>query len=109
MTETLIRRIELESGLILEFYDRSNRYFGDFHRILVEIEAKLNSDEGTFHLRYKRPLTKMGVAGADIELQKTRMIAQFIETTAVYMRRPEFVAKLIMALNRPNQSLWRRL
>ncbi|WP_020675933.1 hypothetical protein [Geopsychrobacter electrodiphilus] len=109
MTEVLLRKVEINKSLTLEFYDLSNRYFGDYYRVLIEIEALPASPCGVLRLRYQRPLKKMGVAGAEVELQKERLIDQFLQTTAQYMGQPGFVQQLLVAMSKSDQRLWKHI
>ncbi len=109
MNELPIKRTEICTGLVLEFSDRSNRYYGDYHRILIEIDALVNSAEGLIRLRYQRPLRKMGVCGAETRSEAAILIEQFLATTAPYMQQMGFAEKLLESLKRPGQQLWKRL
>jgi hypothetical protein len=46
----LLRRERLANGLILEFRDLSNRYFGDYHRLHIEVICRIPVDESLFPL-----------------------------------------------------------
>ena len=35
MSETIIATEKLDNGLVLNFHDRGNRYFGDYHQVKV--------------------------------------------------------------------------
>jgi hypothetical protein len=109
MTDTLVRRVELSNELTLEFSDCSNRYFGDYHRILIEIDAVVDTPDGEIRLRYKRPLKRMGVGGADTARETETLIEQFLETTAPYMKQDGFAQKLLESTRRHGQRLWKRL
>jgi len=108
MTEVLVRRVSISENFVLEFFDRSNRYFGDYSRVLIEIVALLDSADGPLRLHYQHPLKKMGVAGSEIEAETARLIDQFLETTVPYMSQPGFIPQLLLAMNRPGQRLWTR-
>lgn len=109
MDEALIKRIVLSRDLVLEFSDRSNRYFGDYHRILIEIDAQVESADQTVRLRYQRPLKKMGVCSAEAGDVTESLIEQFLATTVTYMGRAGFTQKLLDSLERPGQRLWKLL
>lgn len=109
MSELLIKRVCLGHDLVLEFSDRSNRYFGDYHRILIEIDAVVETSDGRVRLRYRRPLRKMGVCGAETTRETEAMIDQFLSITGPYMRQAGFTQKLLASLQRPGQRLWKRL
>ena len=82
----------LANGLRLEFFDFSNRYFGDYHRICIEVRTSLSLDLpalATFApalltraralfgatLTVTRTVERMGVAGALVEPLKAELIA----------------------------------
>lgn len=109
MVEKVIRRVVFDNGLTIEFSDRSNRYFGDYHRLLIEIDALIETDAEVVRLRYQRPLKRMGVAGADVADEMNTMIEQFLATTAFYMRQSGFVQKLLESAHHPRQQIWKRL
>lgn len=109
MTERLIKRVALSNDLILEFSDRSNRYFGDYHRVMIEIDALVEGTEGQLRLRYQRPLKRMGVCSAEAAREAEALIEQFLTTTVPYMEQAGFVKKLLDSLKRPGQRLWKRL
>lgn len=109
MTENLLRREEITAGLCLEFIDCSNRYFGDYHRLLIEVDALIVCDDGPLRLRYQKPLRKMGVSGDAADSEKMALIEGFLATASTYMRRDEYVGKLLESLQRPGQKVWRRI
>jgi hypothetical protein len=109
MTETLIRRVDLGNGMVLEFLDRSNRYYGDYHRILIDIEAIVGTAGGTMRLRYQRPLKKMGVSSACVKSGTEDLIDQFLASTSQYMRHADFVVRVLESTQRPGQRLWKPL
>lgn len=109
-----LRQERLANGLILEFHDVSNRYFGDYHRLHIEMQCRIPLDKsftplaplseeiidqarrffGDF-LEFRRELTRMGVCGADLDQTRDRMIDDFMSTSGSYMSRDEFPARLV--------------
>jgi len=107
------RTIELNNGLRLELRDFSNRYFGDYHRIKIEIRCDIplrgeffagNDDDPQLQqarrlygesLRFERSLERMGVPGAEVEKVRDELIENFIGSSAEYLERPEFVARYV--------------
>jgi len=104
----LITTVELKNGIVVEFYDRSNRYYGDFHRVKIDVVAKLPVDatqvpdelyalagvsEG--EVTYERSLEQMGVKGADIEKVTVSLIDNFIKTAGCYLVKDNFVESLL--------------
>ena len=103
-------RVEaFDNGLTLYFRDSSNRYFGDYHRVLIEIEARVETGETSLRLKYQRPLQKMAVAGDEVERCRSELVEQFLRTTAAYLRQEDMVTRMLTALERPGQKLWRRV
>ncbi len=109
MSKSPIRRVEIGTDLVLEFSDCSNRYFGDYHRILIEIDALVGTADGIVRLRYQRPLKRMGVCGAETARETEALIEQFLSITSPYMRRVGFTQKLLASVQRPGQRIWKRL
>ena len=109
MSAVCLKRLELPSGALLEFVDRSNRYFGDYHRVLIEVELVLMAEEGPQRLRYQKPLQRMGVASADVEAEREALIENFLTTARPYMERPEYLTVLSAMLDKPGQQVWKRL
>ncbi|AMV72074.1 hypothetical protein JCM30471_05740 [Desulfuromonas carbonis] len=128
MTElTLLRREQLENGLVLEFFDHSNRYFGDYHKVRVEVHSRLPlridlfQDEadpaaalaqtaallGDAPLEV-RQLERMGVPGAEVERVRTALIDDFLRTGSIYLARPDYPQRLLrqkLAVARPRPFL----
>ena len=113
MNDVLMSRT-LENGLQLEFFDQSNRYFGDYHRvkILVRCRVPLRAEwladcgdavdlpqiramlgESVF---YERSLEQMGVASAQLETVKSSLLEGFLGTTAGYLGSDTFPGRFIL-------------
>jgi hypothetical protein len=99
-----IRIERLDNGLTLDFFDRSNRYFGDYHRVCVEVRCRivLNPDnlaalaDPAANLQdaltvlgnevvFVRKLEKMGVAGGEVERTREALIVSFISSSQPYL------------------------
>lgn len=107
------RIIELDNGLRLELHDQSNRYFGDYHRLKIEVRCTIPLDKKFFggdenhpdlllarnkfgeSLCFERSLERMGVAGADVAPVREELVASFMKSSASYLEHPEFVAKFV--------------
>lgn len=105
--------VELENGLKFEMFDRSNRYFGDYHRIKIDIECSIPLEARFFNdddsneslvrarklygdsLMFERSLERMGVAGADVEATKQEMVETFLSSSREYLQHPEFVMRYV--------------
>ncbi|PLX95296.1 MAG: hypothetical protein C0621_04005 [Desulfuromonas sp.] len=107
----LLRRVELENGLILTFSDASNRYFGDYHRINLELVCSLALERATAlpseliaaarkscgdEVTLCRNLERMGVAGADVESVREQMIDDFLESNQSYFSEATFPERFVM-------------
>ena len=97
------KMVKLENGLLASFYDHTNRYFGDFHRVCIEVKidiplqsislpdelvtaaAKLKAP-----LRYEKRLEKMGVTSADLVTVRDSLISGFLASSSSYLTNPKF-------------------
>lgn len=112
----LLRTEHLDNGLVVEFFDRSNRYFGDYHRICVEVRCRVSITEDFFAeaadpagelesarallgnaATFSRVLEKMGVAGAEVEAARQGLIENFIRGTLSYMGGSDFPRRFVVA------------
>jgi hypothetical protein len=111
----------LANGLHLRFYDQSNRYFGDYHRvrIVVEIELALSNallaDQELLAAGRKRfgatlttskVLERMGVPGDRVAALRTELVASYQREVQGYLSRPEVPQRLLHAelANKPAAS-----
>ena len=113
----------LENGLCLEFFDHSNRYFGNFHRLLIKVRCLVPLDEAIFaadenprqalaearkalggEAVYNRELTRMGVPGEEVEAVRRQLIEKFMESGRTYLGSPVFPQRFVrQALNRQSR------
>lgn len=112
--ENIVHTERLENGACVEFIDRSNRYYGDYHRVRVEVRCALALVPELFasfsdpaaecervklilgpEVVYANALEKMGVAGAEVESVVRSLIQGFVTTTLIYLNHPEFAARLV--------------
>ncbi len=102
------RIIILDNGLSVNLYDHSNRYYGDFHRVCIEVKidipvqlenlpAELSSGAAKLStpLRFERSLERMGVAGTELQAVKTKLVADFLATSSIYLDKPDFAQQLL--------------
>ena len=105
----------LDNGLQILFVDESNRYFGDYHRVCIQITLVctldelpvVNSDDEVFRdsaieslgkeLKVVKRLERMGVPTADVEKVRQSMIEAFMENASAYLSRPEYPRSLVAA------------
>ena len=109
MTEEFLKVVTVTDELKLEFRDNSNRYFGDYYRVLIEVDALITRDGESFHMRYQRPLKRMGVSSSDIERQKILLVKEFIEATNSYMCQPDYVKRLIEISKKAGKQIWKQI
>lgn len=112
----MLRSVQLENGLIVEFHDRSNRYFGDYHRVCVEVRSRVPLTPALFvaaadphgeceraravlgaEAVYVRTLERMGVTGAEVEAARQGLIDHFIRSAVPYLEHPAYPARLVAA------------
>ncbi|MDA3903683.1 MAG: hypothetical protein PF441_09595 [Desulfuromusa sp.] len=107
----------LSNGVILEFFDQGNRYFGDFHRIKINVFAtipfaveSLSADLQQFaatypgYILYEKTLERMGVATSEVENVTHSLIDDFIASTGSYLEKKTFVEGLLRKnMTRKNQ------
>jgi hypothetical protein len=110
-----IREERLENGLQILFADESNRYFGDYHRVCIQITLSCDLDELSVtnsadqafrdnaiaslgkELKIIKRLERMGVPTAEVENVRHSMIEAFLENSATYLSRPEYPKSLVDA------------
>ncbi len=112
--DEMVRTDQLKNGLLVEFRDFSNRYYGDYHRVRVEVRCRCLLAEGYFagsddpqgdlrkvkeqlgaELSFVRNLEKMGVAGDAVAATRQGLIESFIQSTFPYLESPNFPVRLI--------------
>lgn len=110
-----IREERLANGLQVLFVDESNRYFGDYHRVCIQITLVCaldelpvaTSDDEAFRdnaiaslgneLKVVKRLERMGVPGAAVEKALQSMVEAFMENASPYLNRPEYPRSLVDA------------
>jgi hypothetical protein len=114
MSDTILHRQTFDNGLELIFTDRSNRYYGDFHQIKINVQSTVHLTDSFLHasdlsekeqLRAKnrfgdtfeahQELKRMGVAGSDVDTVTSEMVQQFLDTALPYMSSAEFPIRLL--------------
>jgi len=113
---SLLRSLRLDNGLIIEFYDHSNRYFGDYHRVCVEACCRVpvtpewfaTSVDSDVEFRtaqavlgheavFIKRLERMGVAGAAMAEAREDIIESFIRSSVAYLSSGAFPSRFIAA------------
>ena len=102
------KTVRLENDLTVEFFDCSNRYFGDFHRVCIEVKVaiplhsmRLSQDQARAAanlkspLCFKRRLERMGVAGAEVPAVTDLLVNSFLATCDSYLNTPDFAQRFL--------------
>jgi hypothetical protein len=108
----LVREIPLENGLMVCIYNHNHRYFGDYHRVRVEIVCKVKVLEEYFADRaeyagakaslgdsavFQHNVELMGVSSAELDRSLERVIENFANHSLAYLASPIFPRKLVLA------------
>jgi len=106
----LVKEIHLKNGLTVSIFNHNHRYFGDYHRVKVEITCEVPIMEKYFATRaecadaisslgrsvcFKRSVEQMGVSTDELEPCLERIIDNFINHSLSYLASNEFPRKLI--------------
>ena len=109
----MLRSIKLDNGLVLEFHDHSNRYFGDYHRIKIFLIGRIPAAEHLpseldglsqgealnilgAEVLYEKTLQRMGVATAEADAVKQQLIDDFLATGGRYLSQPNFPGRYLV-------------
>lgn len=126
---SLLRHEELANGLSVRFIDCSNRYYGDYWRLKVEVRCALILQPELFvgeadpqgacararqllgdQVVFTRSLEKMGVDGGQLESARTSLVEGFVRNAFPYLGQTEFPARLVVReLSAKRKSVFRRL
>ncbi|MCD6581200.1 MAG: hypothetical protein J7K90_05310 [Desulfuromusa sp.] len=99
---------ELKNGVIVEFFDQSNRYFGDYHRVQINVIAMipvfvdslpedLQKIAATYpdYIKYEKSLEQMGVATSEVQSVTELLIGNFVKSAAPYLEKKSFAENLL--------------
>ena len=110
-----IKAERLENGLLINFTDETNRYFGDYHRVCVVATLVCNLhdlpaasvEEESFRCRAVEALggqlkvvkrfERMGVSSADVAGVRDALIDDFLRHASAYLSRPDYIRSLVNA------------
>ena len=114
MSSSILHQQLLDNGLELIFNNISNRYYGDFYQVKIEVISRIRlSDEllagsdlsEREQLRAKnrfgdlfedrQELKRMGVAGPEVPKVCGQMVQQFLDSSLPYMSAARFPARLL--------------
>lgn len=100
----IFRTESLANDIELMFFDGSNRYFGDYHRVCVEIRLRVSPDGPILMIRQ---LERMAVPGAETEAVRNRLVDDFMRHAGRYLAHPDYPAKLLAReKTRAGRSRW---
>lgn len=88
---------QLSNGVCINFNDQTNRYYGDYHRVCIEVELRFASDKYTQTHTFQT-LERMGVSSGDLEGVKQQILASFRQGTMRYMASDNFEAKFLQSI-----------
>lgn len=112
---TTIREERLDNGLQIRFVDETNRYFGDYHRVSIQVnlvyvldalplsvkENQAFRDDAIAslgkELKVVKRLERMGVSTADVEIVRQSLMEAFLKNSLSYFSRPEYPLSLVDA------------
>ena len=102
------QKIELKKGIVVEFFNHGNRYFGDFHRVKISVlvtlplsKVALAEDLQGFatgypdYICYEKTLERMGVTTHLVETVRQGLIDDFLKTVAGYLKKNGFAESLL--------------
>lgn len=101
-------RTELKNGVVVEFFDQSNRYFGDYNRVkinaLATIPFNINSLPGDLQIFaathpdcvvYEKSMEQMGVESRKVQAVTESLMDSFIKSVASYLEKKNFAENLL--------------
>lgn len=97
---TPFRTEHLANGVEVAFTDLSNRYYGDYHRVCVEVRIMAPCPPGhggpavSDRLLTIKRLERMAVPGAQVAAVRDRLVDHFWVHAAGYLAHSEFPARL---------------
>lgn len=89
---TPFRSERLANGLSVDFFDRTVRYFGDYHRVRVEVRIAA-ADPASASWSELKTLERMGVAGAEVTVVRDRLADDYWRHAARYLAHPDFITR----------------
>lgn len=114
-----IEPVELARGVTAEFVDRSNRYYGDFHRVRIEVTVTLTrsaiDDRPELQARipvaqdsvsYRTVLEKMAVPTAQLPAVREELIRVFLANSRDYILKPAFVENFLKRQKGQRPPAW---
>ena len=103
MTDALTNE-RLANGVQIDFIDKTNRYYGDYHRVCIDVELRFAADDYAVMHKFQT-LERMGVGGDDVASVQTQLLNSFRHGTMPYMERTVFPDKFMQSLERRKSVL----
>lgn len=91
---TPFRSERLPNGLCVDFSDRTTRYFGDYHRVRVEVRIAVTAPSPASWSELK-VLERMGVASAEVLAVRDRLAEDYWQHASRYLAHPEFIHRAL--------------
>lgn len=106
------REESLSNGLQLHYYDQSNRYFGDYHRVRIVVEIEIALQPEFFvdpellaagikrfgaTLSTRKVLERMGVSSARVDSCRGELVASYQREVQSYLCHPDVPLRLLRA------------
>ncbi|MBE0500026.1 MAG: hypothetical protein IBX47_01190 [Desulfuromonadales bacterium] len=114
MTANILHQQHLDNGLELIFTDLSNRYYGDFYQIKIDIISRIHLSDAFFAtcdlsereevkvrsrfgvvLETHQELKRMGVAGPDVASVSMEMVQNYLQTSLPYLAAAQFPSRFV--------------
>lgn len=99
---------KLNNNVVFEFFDQSNRYFGDYHRVKIKaivtipfvldsLPEDLRKFAATYPecIKYEKSLRQMGVASSEVQMVTESLTEKFIESVSIYLEKKNFAENLL--------------
>lgn len=102
------------NGLLVTFFDRTNRYYGAYHRVVAEVVSQVPLTTEVFageddpqsalqkarqqfgqELTVRQTLERMGVQESCLEGVRDELWQSFLRSNLQYLQHPEFPARLV--------------
>ncbi len=91
------RTERLDNGIEVTFVDLSNRYFGDYCRVRVEIRLSVPRPDRDDPLVKSHVLERMAVPSADVEAERNRLVDDYWRHAGRYLTHADYPARLLAA------------
>ena len=100
--------IELSHGVVVKFFDQSNRYFGNFHRVKIQAVATIPFNNNSLPddlqqfsvdfngcVTYEKSLEKMGVMADQLQIVTELLVDNFLDSVGCYLEKKDFAERLL--------------